>query len=158
MEFEKKVIVDVNGFIETGKQFDLDLRLPEDNRNVVYGVIKDKNEKPIKDAVVKLIEVCKDERHPVSHTFTDKEGEFVFGPLCPNKSYAIEIWVNKVKHVKICKICEKEGNCLKGVDLKCECECECDYKPEPKIRYEEEYEKKHDENHEEKYTTEYKED
>lgn len=158
MEFEKKVIVDVNGFIETGKQFDLDLRLPEDNRNVVYGVIKDKNEKPIKDAVVKLIEVCKDERHPVSHTFTDKEGEFVFGPLCPNKSYAIEIWVNKVKHVKICKICEKEGNCLKGVDLKCEYECECDYKPEPKIRYEEEYEKKHDENHEEKYTTEYKED
>lgn len=148
MEFEKKVIVDVNGFIETGKQFDLDLRLPEDNRNVVYGIIKDKHEKPVKDAVVKLIEVCKDERHPVSHTFTDKEGEFVFGPLCPNKSYAIEIWVNKVKHVKICKICEKEGDCLSGIDLKCD--CECDYKAEPKIRFEEEYETKHYEEHEEK--------
>ncbi len=27
MEFEKKVIVDVDGVIEKGKQFDLDLRL-----------------------------------------------------------------------------------------------------------------------------------
>ena len=120
MEFDKKVIVDVDGFIEKGKQFDLDLRLPEDNRNVVYGIIKDHCGEPVKDAVVKLIEVCKDERKPVSHTFTDKEGEFVFGPLCPHKSYAIQIWVNHVKHIKICKTCEHEGKCLKGVDLCCE--------------------------------------
>ena len=128
MEFDKKVIVDVDGFIEKGKQFDLDLRLPEDDRNVVYGVIKDHHGEPIKDAVVKLVEVCKDERKPVSHTFTDKEGEFVFGPLCPHKSYAIQIWVNEVKHVKICKICEHEGKCLKGVDLCCEREPRKDYR------------------------------
>lgn len=120
MEFDKKVIVDVDGFIETGKQFDLDLRLPEDDRNVVYGIIRDSKGEPVEDAVVKLVEVCSDERKPVSHTFTDKEGEFVFGPLCPNKSYSIEIWVNKVKHVKICKVCEHKGKCLKGVDLHCE--------------------------------------
>lgn len=119
MEFDKKVIVDVDGFIESGKQFDLDLKLPEDNRNVVYGIIKDTKGKPVKDAIVKLVEVCFDERKPVSHTFTDNEGEFVFGPLCPDKSYAIQIWVNKVKHVKICKICDKEGNCLDGLDLYC---------------------------------------
>ena len=77
MEFEKKVIVDVDGFIETGKQFDLDLKLPEDNRNVVYGVIRDSRGNPVSDAVVKLVEVCKDERKPVSHTFTDCEGVFV---------------------------------------------------------------------------------
>jgi hypothetical protein len=59
MEFDKKVIVDVDGFIETGKQFDLDLKLPEDNRNVVYGIIRDCKGKPIEDAVVKLVEVCK---------------------------------------------------------------------------------------------------
>lgn len=120
MEFDKKVIVDVDGKIEKGKQFDLELRLPEDIRNVVYGIVKDSCGEPVSDAVVKLIEVCKDERKPVSHTFTDKEGEFVFGPLCPHKSYAIEIWVNRVKHVKICKVCEHEGKCLKGVDLCCE--------------------------------------
>ncbi len=136
MEFDKKVIVDVDGVVETGKQFDLDLRLPEDNRNVVYGIIRDCYGKPVCDAVVKLVEVCKDERKPVSHTFTDKEGEFVFGPLCPHKSYAIEIWVNRVKHVKICKVCNHEGKCLKGVDL---C-CEPDFRPEPKKDFEEEKE------------------
>ena len=114
--------------MESGKQFDLDIELPEDERNVVYGIIKDSKGKPVKDAVIKLIEVCFDERKPVSHTFTDKDGEFVLGPLCPNKSYAIQIWVNKVKHVKICKICEKEGNCLKGIDLCCEKECQLDSK------------------------------
>ena len=140
MEFDKKVIVDVDGVIETGKQFDLDLKLPEDDRNVVYGIIRDSHGKPVTDAVVKLVEVCQDHRKPVSHTFTDKEGEFVFGPLCPHKSYSIEIWVNRVKHVKICKTCNKEGKCLKGADLHCDKEdmpephmkidddCECDEK------------------------------
>lgn len=134
MEFDKKVIVDVDGVMESGKQFDLDLKLPEDERNVVYGIIKDHHDEPVKDAVVKLVEVCQDERKPVTHTFTDKEGEFVFGPLCPHKSYAIEIWVNKVKHVKICKVCEHDGKCLKGVDL---C-CEKDYKVETKYKQTEE--------------------
>ena len=120
MEFEKKVIVDVDGVIETGKQFDLELKLPEDERNVVYGIVKDHCGNPVNDAVIKLVEVCKDERKPVSHTFTDKEGEFVFGPLCPNKSYSIEIWVNKVKHVKICKTCEHAGKCLTGIELNCD--------------------------------------
>lgn len=140
MEFEKKVIVDVDGFIETGKQYDLDLRLPEDNRNVIYGVVKDAKGNSVEDAVVKLVEIYKNERKPVSHTFTDCDGEFVFGPLCPHKSYSIEIWVNQVKHVKVCKICEHKENCLKGVDLDCkpdyfdkyekvyDDECEDDYK------------------------------
>ncbi len=134
MEFDKKVIVDVDGVIETGKQFDLDLKLPEDDRNVVYGVIRDSHGKPVSDAVVKLVEVCFDERKPVSHTFTDEEGEFVFGPLCPNKSYSIEIWVNRVKHVKICKTCDRKGKCLKGVELNCEKECD----EEPKMEYDDE--------------------
>ena len=120
MEFDKKTIVDIDGSIEHGKQFDLELKLPEDNSNVVYGLVKDNYGLPVCDAVVKLVEVCDDDRKPVSHTFTDKEGEFVFGPLCPHKSYAIEIWANKVEHVKICKVCNKDKNCLKGIDLCCD--------------------------------------
>lgn len=120
MEFDKKTIVDIDGSIEHGKQFDLELKLPEDNRNVVYGLVKDNYGLPVCDAVVKLVEVCDDDRKPVSHTFTDKEGEFVFGPLCPHKSYAIEIWANKVEHIKICKVCNKDKNCLKGIDLCCD--------------------------------------
>ncbi len=128
MDYEDKCkqIVDIDGHIENGKQFDLDIVLPEDNRGVIFGVLRDCYKEPIKDAVVKLIEVdfeCgKAERKPVSHTFTDKEGEFVFGPLCPDKKYEIQIWVNRVKHVKVCSKCHREGKCLKGVDLK-KCDC-----------------------------------
>ena len=157
MEYDKNVcpVVDVDGVIASGKQFDLDIRLPEDNRNVIYGVVKDCYSDPIRDAVVKLIEiVCecgKEERRPVSHTFTDEEGEFVFGPLCANKFYAIQIWVDNVRHCKICTKCKHEGKCLKGVkmdckhddkcdwdddckkDCKCKCECECKHEKDCKF-------------------------
>ena len=128
MDFENKCcsIIDVDGHIATGKEYDLDIVLPEDDRSVLYGVVKDCHKEPIKDAVVKLIEVdfsCgKPERKPVSHTFTDCDGEFVFGPLCPDRKYEVQIWVNKVTHVKVCSKCHREGKCLKGVDMK-ECDC-----------------------------------
>lgn len=128
MEYEEKncQIKDVIGHIENGKQFDLEIVLPEDNRGVLFGIVKDCYKEPVKDAVVKLIELdceCgKEERKPVTHTFTDKDGEFVFGPLCPDKKYEIQIFVNRVKHVKVCSKCHREGKCLKGVDLK-KCDC-----------------------------------
>ena len=59
MEQEKNEcpIIKVDGFIEKGKQFDLDIVVPEDDRNVIYGVLKNKHGDPIKDAVIKLIEI-----------------------------------------------------------------------------------------------------
>lgn len=128
MEYEDKncQIKKVDGHIESGTQFDLDIVLPEDNRGVLFGIVKDCYKEPVKDAVVKLIEIdfdCgKEERKPVTHTFTDKDGEFVFGPLCPDKKYEVQIFVNRVKHVKVCSKCYREGKCLKGVDLK-KCDC-----------------------------------
>ena len=123
--------IEINGVIENGKQYDLDVKLPEDNRDVVFGIIKNQYGDPISDAVVKLIEVTKDlhgkERRPVSHTFTDKHGQFVFGPLCPHKHYAVEIWVNRVEHIKICEVCKHKGKCLKGVDLDCDGPCKAEY-------------------------------
>ncbi len=111
-------VLDVDGVISAGKQFDLDITLPEDNRDVIYGVVKNCFKEPVRDAVVKLVEiVCehgKEERRPIGHTFTDKEGEFVFGPLCPGKEYAIQLWVNDTKKIKICAKCHHEGKCLKG--------------------------------------------
>ena len=116
-------VLDVDGVISGGKQFDLDITLPEDNRDVIYGVVKNCFKEPVRDAVVKLIEVeCKlgkDIRKPVSHTFTDENGEFVFGPLCANRLYEVEIWVNNVKHAKICTECHRKGECLKGVEIDC---------------------------------------
>ena len=138
MEYEKNIcpVLDVDGILATGKQFDLDITIPEDNRGVIYGVVKDCCQEPVKDAVVKLIEVIcdcgKEERRPVSHTFTDEDGEFVFGPLCPNRFYEIQIWVNRVKHCKICTKVEHDADCLKGVKLDCK-------KDEHKPCYKEEY-------------------
>lgn len=64
-------------------------------------------------------------RVPVSHTFTDEYGEFVFGPLCPGKQYAIDIWVNDVRHFNVCAKVHHEGKCLKGNhDDKCDCMCD----------------------------------
>ena len=115
--------IKVDGFVEKGTQYDLEINLPGDNRDVIFGVIKDCFKEPVEDAVVKLIEVTreygKEERKPVSHTFTDKDGEFVFGPLCPDKNYEIQFWANKVKHCKQCVECKKQGRCLKGVKLEC---------------------------------------
>lgn len=110
--------IEVDGIYATGKQFDLEIVLPEDNREVIYGVVKDCQGHPIEDAVVKLVEIIKmggkEYRAPVSHTFTDKEGDFTFGPLCPNRKYEIIIWANDIKHKKMCVRPEKDFDCLKG--------------------------------------------
>lgn len=122
-------IVDIDGVIAGGKQFDLDITLPDDRRDVIYGIVRDCFKEPVEDAVVKLVEVeykhGRKELRPVSHTFTDKDGEFVFGPLCPGKDYAVQIWASKVKHIKVCAKCHHEGKCLKGVKL------DCDYRDFP---------------------------
>ena len=137
MDFENKFcpIIDVDGHIASGKQYDLDITLPKDDRNVVYGVIKDYHKEPIKDAIVKLIEVNfkkkKEKRKPVSHTFTDEDGEFVFGPLCPDKEYAIDFWANAVRHYKMCAKIEKDTDCLKGKPAQI-CGCKPDHKPDCK--------------------------
>ena len=76
--------------------------------------------------MVKLTEIAydcgKEVRKPIGHTFTDKEGEFVFGPLCPDRHYAIQIWANATKKIKICAKCHHEGKCLKG-DKHDKCDC-----------------------------------
>ena len=112
-------VVDVNGFISKGKQFDLDITLPEDNRDIIFGKVKNLYREPVEHAVVKLIEIefgkdGKKRREPVTHTFTDKHGEFVLGPLCPGKEYAIDIWVDEVKHYDMDVKCRHELKCLKS--------------------------------------------
>ena len=158
MEYDKNVcpVVDVDGVIASGKQFDLEIKLQEDNRNVIYGVVKDCYDDPVCDAVVKLVEVIydcgKEERRPVSHTFTDKEGEFVFGPLCANKVYAIQIWVDEVRHCKICTECKHEGKCLKGVKMDCKHNCKYDYDD----KYDKKCDKKDDDKHNDKCKCDFK--
>ena len=137
MEFDEKrfepncPIVDIDGYIANGKQYDLDITLAQDNRDVIYGIVRNCKKDPVKNAAVKLVEVVceegKDVRKPIGHTFSDKEGEFVFGPLCPDKKYAVQIWANETKQIKICSKPCRDGFCLKG--KKCD-RCECMAKSE----------------------------
>ena len=154
MELDKFCNIEIDGKLEHGKQFDLDITLPHDERNVIYGIVKDNYGNYIENAVVKLVEITKDERRPISHTFTDKHGEFLFGPLCPARNYAVEIWVNRVDHIKICKTCHHKGECLKGMKLECN-ECrphfDKDKEKENNKDYDKDYEKDKKDKEHEKY-------
>lgn len=104
--------------IEPGEQKEVVLRIKRENRGLIRGVVVDECGRMVKDASVKLFEVeKKKDKHtelcPVSHTFTDEFGQFLFGPLCPEKCYAIKVWVNSTCMSKdYAEICE-DRECLK---------------------------------------------
>lgn len=83
------------------EQIDAEIKLPEEKRSVIHGIVKDCRDKAVKDAVVKLFEIITTGNaynlKPITHTFTDEYGQFLFGPLTPNKKYAIKVWFNEVK-------------------------------------------------------------
>lgn len=83
------------------EQIEAVVRCPEDNRSVVNGTVIDCSGRPVKDAVVKLF-IIKDPCDPLSlcpvtHTFTDEYGQFLFGPLCPGKTYLVKVWYDNVR-------------------------------------------------------------
>ncbi len=83
------------------EQIDVQVKVPEEKRSVIHGVVKDWKDRVVKDAVVKLFEVVPKGSitilKPITHTFTDEFGQFLFGPLCPNKKYTVKVWFNEVK-------------------------------------------------------------
>lgn len=76
-----------------------------DERTVIYGVVIDGDNRPVSNAVVKLIllEDPSDPRSliPVTHSFTDEYGQFLFGPLPPNNTYLIKVWHDDIYVRKI---------------------------------------------------------
>lgn len=80
------------------EQIDAVIKLCKEDRSVFYGVVLDECNEPIEDAVVKLLEVNEDGcLEPKYHTFTDEDGQFLFGPLNPGVEYVIKVWM---KHEK----------------------------------------------------------
>lgn len=70
--------------------------IPEETRSIVHGTVYDADGNRVKDAVVRLF-LCEEKKSvPVSHGFTDDEGEFVFGPLYADKNYEVKVYVNGV--------------------------------------------------------------
>jgi len=83
------------------EQIETVVRLPEEPRSVIHGVVRDYCDRIVKDAVVNLFRL--ENPHdpcslvPLTHTFTDECGHFLFGPLCSNAKYVIKVWVDDVK-------------------------------------------------------------
>jgi len=91
------------------EQIEAVIKVPKEPRSVIHGIVKDYHNRVVKDAVVKLFKTehhhhPKGEHHhhncdlePITHTFTDECGQFLFGPLDPNIKYVIKVWINHVK-------------------------------------------------------------
>jgi hypothetical protein len=83
------------------EQIETVIKLPQEHRSIIHGVVKNHCNKVVKDAVVKLFEfVIQDDEPsliPLTHTFTDEYGQFLFGPLAACREYVIKVWVNDVK-------------------------------------------------------------
>jgi len=85
---------------EENEQIDAIIEVPVEKRSVIHGVVMDECNKPVEDAVVKLLMVKCRGKHtylePITHAFTDDCGQFLFGPLCPHVEYVIKVWINHV--------------------------------------------------------------
>jgi hypothetical protein len=107
------------------EQIDAIAKLPRETRSCIFGTVVDEFNQPIVDAVVKLLEVTKEGCFPIplTHTFTDENGQFLLGPLCPNRTYMLKIFKDNVSIVnKVLKLSCHKGSCI-GVTDKCKSDC-----------------------------------
>lgn len=70
--------------------------VPKEQRTIVHGTVYDIDSARVPDAVVRLFVCCGDELEPAGDTFTDADGEFVFGPVASDKSYVVKVYVSGV--------------------------------------------------------------
>lgn len=97
------------------QQIEAVIKLPVEKRACIHGTVLDANGNPVSDAVVKLLQVvdgCK-LPCPLTHTFTDQYGQFLLGPLCPNRKYMLKIYKDniQVKYMPLDVSCY-EGKCI----------------------------------------------
>ncbi|AOR22567.1 carboxypeptidase-like regulatory domain-containing protein [Clostridium taeniosporum] len=98
------------------EQIDAVIRLSKDRRSCIYGTVIDENGAAVPDAVVKLLQItgCRGKTPvPLTHTFTDKYGQFLLGPLCPGKRYMLKVYKDNVsiRYAPLDVDCY-EGSCI----------------------------------------------
>ena len=90
-------------------------KIENEDRCAVLGTVVNNGGRAIADAVVVLLKVndrCSIPT-PITHTFTDRYGQFVFGPLCPNSTYMLKIYKDDINVENINLICNCQvGSCL----------------------------------------------
>lgn len=79
---------------EKNERIEAVVTLPEEPRSILHGVVYDAEGLCVKDAVVRLFACADDKLTPAGDTFTDENGEFVFGPLICEKRYVVKVYVS----------------------------------------------------------------
>lgn len=105
------------------EQIDAVIRISKEKRSVLYGRVVDECGRPVSDAVVKLLKV--DEKcgkiEPLTHTFTDRFGQFLLGPLCPCQKYILKVYKDNVlrSYESLNESCNDSNWCI-GRDRRCD--------------------------------------
>ena len=82
---------------EKNERIEAVVTLPEEPRSILHGTVYDAEGRRVKDAVVRLFLCGPDDKlSPAGDTFTDADGEFVFGPLICEKRYVVKVYVSGV--------------------------------------------------------------
>ena len=79
---------------EKNERIEAVVTLPEEPRSILHGTVYDAEGSRVKDAVVRLFLCANDKLTPAGDTFTDADGEFVFGPLVCEKRYMVKVYVS----------------------------------------------------------------
>jgi hypothetical protein len=90
----KKVELSGSNQIKPNEEKDLVIQLEAESRAAIHGVVKLPNGKPLKNAIVKLFlkrEGSKCDLIPVTFSFTDDCGQFLFGVNSEN-DYVIKVF------------------------------------------------------------------
>jgi len=79
--------------LEGNHEEELIIRLEFENRAAIHGVVIDHEGHPVEGAVVKLFKKCPEKQCfvPVTFTFTDHCGQFLFG-VCSETEYIIKVF------------------------------------------------------------------
>lgn len=117
-------LVSFNFIPEKNEQIDAIVKVPREPRSVIHGIVKNCKNELVKDAVVKLFKVngcdpCNLE--PITHTFTDECGQFLFGPLTPKQKYVIKVWIGDVKIRQLVIKPDKGDGCDDDNNGTCNC-------------------------------------
>jgi hypothetical protein len=123
-------LVRVNFTPRENEQIEAVIKIPEEQRSIIHGTVKDFRNKVVKDAVVKLFELLNPldvfSIKPLYYAFTDECGQFLFGPLTPGKNYVIKVWINNVKIRELVIYPDSKQNSLHPKDNSSELDCMTD--------------------------------
>jgi len=82
---------------EKNERIEAVVTLPEEPRSILHGTVYDAEGHRVKDAVVRLFLSTDDKLTPAGDTFTDADGEFVFGPVLSEKRYIVKVYTHDIK-------------------------------------------------------------